>query len=335
MWFQRMFDDRKMKYALIAGGMVAGASIYMHWRRMSQTTPTIQEIQDEGDESEIKILDEGQIQTQDMACKDNQLVVGKNGLRWWYEGKQGKHKQVNTGNDQEKEIVDLSMSAAKDGDLETLKAIASQGLWKPELCDKYGGTPLHWAAGMGRLDACKLLLQMKADPLARLFRGGGKGRTPMHYAARNGHLEVCKYFIHDCGVDPGIQTHDGTTPIHLAIWKGHIQVCDFLSNYDIDLSHKNGYGCDCSHWLGMGGQQNCATWLLGKGFSLTTQNEVGHTCLHKAAQHGHRALCEYLIEKLGITKGSLLPDSEGKYPSNLAREQGYEDLAFWLQAVIE
>mmetsp|Transcript_26339 Transcript_26339/g.86527 ORF Transcript_26339/g.86527 Transcript_26339/m.86527 type:complete len:86 (+) Transcript_26339:1074-1331(+) len=85
----------------------------------------------------------------------------------------------------------------------------------------------------------------------------------------------------------------------------------------------------------MGGQQNCATWLLGKGFSLTTQNEVGHTCLHKAAQHGHRALCEYLIEKLGITKGSLLPDSEGKYPSNLAREQGYEDLAFWLQAVIE
>jgi len=49
----------------------------------------------------------------------------------------------------------------------------------------------------------------------------------------------------------------------------------------------------------------------------------------------NRALCEYLIEKLGITKGSLLPDSEGKYPSNLAREQGYEDLAFWLQAVIE
>lgn len=73
----------------------------------------------------------GQIQTQDMACKDNQLVAGKKGLRWWYEGKQGKHKQVNTWNDQEKEIVDSSMSAAKDGDLETLKAIASQGSVPP------------------------------------------------------------------------------------------------------------------------------------------------------------------------------------------------------------
>ena len=60
MWFHRMFDDRKMKYALVAGGMVAGASIYMHWRRMSQTTPIIQDIQDEEDESEIKNIDEGE-----------------------------------------------------------------------------------------------------------------------------------------------------------------------------------------------------------------------------------------------------------------------------------
>eukprot|EP00960_Hanusia_phi_P059825 764299-Hanusia_phi.AAC.2 len=40
-------------------------------------------------------------------------------------------------------------------------------------------------------------------------------------------------------------------------------------------------------------------------------------------------------QKLAISKGSLQPDSEGKFPSNLAREQGYEDLANWLHAVIE
>eukprot|EP00960_Hanusia_phi_P059826 764299-Hanusia_phi.AAC.3 len=117
------------------------------------------------------------------------------------------------------------MSAAKDGDLETLRDIASQGFGI--LFVFYVLTPKQSVCGnlafvtsmVELLCACKLLLEMKADPLARLFRGGGKGRTPMrfkHYAARNGHLEVCRYFIQECGVDPDIPTHDGTTPIHVA-----------------------------------------------------------------------------------------------------------------------
>ena len=174
-----------------------------------------------------------------MASKDNQLVVGKKGLRWWYEGKQGKHKQVNTWNDQEKEIVDLSMSAAKDGDLDTLKTIASQGSVLPLKFDSTHSFPVcgnlnfvtsmvellcnSWVClRMSRKFSCmlqplgswdgairclqgdetpsfpppcsakssvQLLLQMKADPLARLFRGGGKGRTPMVTSVSNDLLQ--------------------------------------------------------------------------------------------------------------------------------------------------
>ena len=56
-----------------------------------------------------------------------------------------------------------------------------------------GSTPLHWAAGSGHVEVCKMLLRAGASTRARsstwrsTVRGNDSGQTPAHWAAASGH----------------------------------------------------------------------------------------------------------------------------------------------------
>jgi hypothetical protein len=78
--------------------------------------------------------------------------------------------------------------AAKNGDLEKVKALLKDN---PDLAfnkDIDGATPLHYAASNGHKDLTAFLLASKADVNAKAKNGA----TPMHLATSNGHIEVIK-----------------------------------------------------------------------------------------------------------------------------------------------
>jgi ankyrin repeat protein len=78
--------------------------------------------------------------------------------------------------------------AASEGDLETLKALLKT---KPTLVsrkDKYGNTPLHWAAYFGHKAVVELLLSSGAKVNAK----DKDGHTSLHYATARGHDEVAE-----------------------------------------------------------------------------------------------------------------------------------------------
>lgn len=54
------------------------------------------------------------------------------------------------------------------------------------------GAPLHYAAKIGDVEICKLLLSSKADVNRRRWV---LGRTPLHCAVREGNVEVCRALI--------------------------------------------------------------------------------------------------------------------------------------------
>ena len=72
-----------------------------------------------------------------------------------------------------------SYEAAREGDLEQVKALLKDN---PDLVfckDSYGMSPLHWAASSGRKNVAEFLLANKAQIDSR----DNIGQTPLHLAA--------------------------------------------------------------------------------------------------------------------------------------------------------
>jgi ankyrin repeat protein len=78
--------------------------------------------------------------------------------------------------------------AARDGNLEKVKALLKGN---PDLVfskDDQGETPLHFAANLGHKDVVEFLLAKKADVNAK----ANNGWTPLYVAGRTGHNDVAE-----------------------------------------------------------------------------------------------------------------------------------------------
>ena len=86
---------------------------------------------------------------------------------------------------------DAIHDAARNGDLEKVKALLKAN---PDLVfskDTHGSTPLHCAALQGHKDVAELLLANKAEVNAK----DNIGETPLHMAAYHGHKDVAELLL--------------------------------------------------------------------------------------------------------------------------------------------
>ena len=270
--------------------------------------------------------------------------------------------------------LEHGMELCRSGDVAALETLVAAGEWDPRaVVDRHGSTALMWAAGGGHLACCQFLVDVCGlDPgrgtSGAKARRGYVGRTPLHWAARNGHLDVVQWLVHESaargaagevggdGAD-GVAfvnrgTADGTTALCWAAWQGHTVVCRFLVSAGADAMVTNSYGCTAAMWAcqgahdggesGRGGGAKAEPlvlhrYLLGLGLDFSRINANGQGCLHKAAQRGCTAVCEWLLSsEVALDDSAVVamlgPNSaEGSRPSALARYAGHADLARWLE----
>ena len=219
----------------------------------------------------------------------------------------------------------------------TIEKLIQSGYNPANELDTKGASALMWAAGAGHLNVVRFLTQECACNPKQPQRGkrSFSGRTPLHWAARNGHVKVVEYLVHECNVDLEAATADGTPAFCWASWQGHIAVMKFLCDNGCNTNSINSYGCNAALWAAQG-NSDLATiqWLQEQGCEMTKVNNNGHGVLHKAAQRGQLAVCEWFfdrwIETSTDTMSSLLlvaPDVEGWCPSDLAGMEGHDELA--------
>ena len=73
-------------------------------------------------------------------------------------------------------------------------------------------------------------------------------------------------------------------------------------------------------------------WLHSRGLDATVLNRNGHSAIHKAAIKGRKDVCEWLLsDEVGLGIQHMRADCDANTPASMARAEGFEELAQWLE----
>ena len=154
--------------------------------------------------------------------------------------------------------VERALIAAKDGDLQTLRALRHV---VPMAGDGFGATALHYAARTGQMECVEWLVE--AVGISYNVRGTS-GATPMHDAAAQGQLECVKYFLAN-GADVETRDRSGHTALHLAARFGRFEMVKWLiEKVDGYARAKSRNHMTPVHFSASGGHLTCLQLLVFK-----------------------------------------------------------------------
>lgn len=106
---------------------------------------------------------------------------------------------------QQASLQNMLLRLAKDNDAESIRTLVEQHQLTANFGNSMGQTALHVAAIWNSTAAGTALIDLGADVNARNDLGGG---TPLHMAAGRGRVEFCELLLAN-GADPTLQLTDG------------------------------------------------------------------------------------------------------------------------------
>ncbi len=247
----------------------------------------------------------------------------------------------------------LHLAVSFDLDQENLPIMLAAG-GDPNVKDHRGQTPLHYAAGLGRIVDLRALLAHGADvnladstgitPLHRaaasgfaeaariLLEHGAKVDavqrdkwTPLAYAARNGHAEAARVLL-DAGADVESRDKDGTPPLHKCAYadNGGAQTAALLLERGAEVNARDRWQTTALHAAASQGNVDMARLLLEHGADIDARQQSGRTPLWTAASSG-----KVQMVRLLASKGADLnaKDKWDLTPLHAAAEKGQTEVA--------
>lgn len=121
-------------------------------------------------------------------------------------------------------LTNKALSASAKGDLSTLKALTDQ-IDLNQTTDKFGATPVHYAARAGKVDCIRWLVQSAG---LSGNRSANNGATPAHDAAATGQIDCLQWLVQFGGCSSTCRDSCGATPLHLGKMGGarsYVKTC--------------------------------------------------------------------------------------------------------------
>jgi palmitoyltransferase len=222
-------------------------------------------------------------------------------------------------------------AAARQGNVERIRALNESGRAGATDRDEDNTTPLHWAAINGQDATCTYLIEQGAEANAV---GGKELATPLHWAARNGHVKTIDLLIQR-GADPRLldaQGHNclhsvtqtgnywallyvvcrpeipidepdsssGHTPLHWAVYKRDEVSTHILLKLGANPNVVGHGGLTPLHLAAFTGSKKCIQRLLEAGADIRAKDENDRTAEEMASEFRNRDTWDRVIEELGV-----------------------------------
>lgn len=183
-----------------------------------------------------------------------------------------------------------------------------------------------------------ILERMKPSQRGAISAKDSYGRLPLHYAAQLGIVVVCEILMKfmrewdlfnvDNGIDaPEWQDNEGMAPLHLSVIGGHYLTTKALLQAG-GISGKATRSHKSSAVLALATKSNyykIVRLLVDSGVDINWQDEVGETALHVAARFGHVECAKILLD--GTPEQKANTDLYEKYfdwtPTHIAAVDGH------------
>ena len=220
---------------------------------------------------------------------------------------------------------------AAEGDVECVRELLKRGL-NPNIKDRRGWTPLHYAVKAGHYDIVWLLLDYGANP--NTPAGGWLGPTPLHMAVRNQNYDMAKLLL-NAGAKPDARDGWGRSPLHEAASSGNFVITHLLLENGANVNAVDANGRTPLHMAVIESspkepkekrlvRRGVVALLLKYGADPNIKDKYySRTPLHYAARDGAVEVVKAMLEH---GADPTIRDSKGKTPLDLAKEAGHDEV---------
>ncbi|XP_067661426.1 serine/threonine-protein phosphatase 6 regulatory ankyrin repeat subunit B-like [Haliotis asinina] len=182
----------------------------------------------------------------------------------------------------------------------------------PDVQDLWGLTSLHCASskeGFIEKDTLPLLLEKSLKPNAQDRRG----KTALHYASKKCYIQM----LLEAGVNANIIDHERRTALHYASEHSVKEGVKFLLDYHVDPSVQDLEGMTPLHCAAKvrGNRCDILEALLEKSVDPNVQDKGGRTALHYASEHSDKGSVKLLLDHGGDPS---VQDLQGMTPLHFA-----------------
>jgi ankyrin repeat protein len=185
-----------------------------------------------------------------------------------------------------------------------------------------GVTALHLATQNGHMDAATYLIEQGADVDART----SDNFTALHLAAQNGQTELVRMLVKKANLNA--ETTDGATSFHLATNFGHTDsVKVMLQSKRVNLEQRTHKKSTPLHLAAQNGHVAVVQALIEANAKIEAATNDGFTALHLAVEGRHLAVAMYLVGKKANLNGTT---NNKKTALVMAMQQADWDMAVML-----
>uniref|UniRef100_A0A8C8C099 WH2 domain-containing protein n=1 Tax=Oncorhynchus tshawytscha TaxID=74940 RepID=A0A8C8C099_ONCTS len=232
-------------------------------------------------------------------------------------------------------VVERTLIAARQGDVQTLKVQLAEKVLNSGVKDLLGASPVHHAARTGKLTCLRFLVEEVGLPGNGLANNGA---SPAHDAAATGNLACLQWLLTQGGCHTAVsQDRDssGATVLHLASRFSHHEITDWLlKSGEADAGVSTETGALAVHYAAAKGDLPSLRLLLRHIPNVVdSQTKNGATPLYLACQEGHLEVVQYLVKDCGAEPS--IRANDGMTPLHAAAQMGHNTVIVWLMSFTE